>query len=138
MGAAAAARGLRGDSERLEFVGDAALDMMVTQHYYFAEGGEGREGRHHEGTITVLRSAVVNNTRLAAATLKLGLDGVLKMGGTYAVVSPSTPRWVRSLPRCSGLYPSSAADLVCAHRSNPSVTAPQAPDCVPLRSSLGL
>ena len=37
--AAASARGLRGDGQRLEFVGDSALDLLVTEHYFRAEVG---------------------------------------------------------------------------------------------------
>jgi hypothetical protein len=37
--AAPSARGLRGDGQRLEFVGDSALDLLVTDHYFRAEVG---------------------------------------------------------------------------------------------------
>jgi len=36
---------------------------------------------HQEGALTVLRSAVVNNTRLAAAAMALQLHTSLKMDG---------------------------------------------------------
>lgn len=37
--AAAGASGLCGDGQRLEFVGDSALDLLVTDHYFRAEVG---------------------------------------------------------------------------------------------------
>ena len=41
---------------------------------------------HQEGALTVLRSAVVNNTRLAAAAMALQLHTSLKMDGDVVLM----------------------------------------------------
>lgn len=45
----------------------------------FPQGGT---QQHQQGALTVLRSAVVNNTRLATAALALQLHTLLKMDGS--------------------------------------------------------
>jgi hypothetical protein len=46
------------------------------------EPPQGGMHQHQEGALTMLRSAVVNNTRLAAAALALQLHTMLKMDGS--------------------------------------------------------
>ncbi|HYD34543.1 MAG TPA: ribonuclease III [Vitreimonas sp.] len=60
-------------NERLEFLGDAVLELATTQYLY-----------HHfpqdpEGVLTAYRSALVKTTTLAEAALELGLGEQLYM-----------------------------------------------------------
>ncbi|KAJ0183244.1 hypothetical protein K1T71_001220 [Dendrolimus kikuchii] len=57
--------------ERLEFVGDAILDFLITTHIF--ENNPNLK----PGEITDLRSALVNNTTFAAYTVKLGLHKLM-------------------------------------------------------------
>ena len=45
--------------QRLEFLGDAVLDYLITRHLFEDER------QHSPGTLTDLRSALVNNTIFA-------------------------------------------------------------------------
>src|SRR5262245_48461235 len=62
------------DNERLEFLGDAALDLVVAEELY----------RHHsdlpEGELTELKAFVVSRKTLAEAAHQLGLDKLLRLG----------------------------------------------------------
>ena len=51
-------------NERLEFLGDAVLDYMITRHLF-----EDRR-QHSPGVLTDLRSALVNNTIFASLAVK--------------------------------------------------------------------
>ncbi|KAG6448847.1 hypothetical protein O3G_MSEX005733 [Manduca sexta] len=62
---------LTGSYERLEFLGDAILDFLVTSHIY--ENSD----KLKPGEITDLRSALVNNVTFAAFTVRLGLHKYL-------------------------------------------------------------
>uniref|UniRef100_A0A0A9ZCN9 Endoribonuclease Dcr-1 n=2 Tax=Lygus hesperus TaxID=30085 RepID=A0A0A9ZCN9_LYGHE len=53
--------------QRLEFLGDAVLDYLITRHLY-----EDKRA-HSPGALTDLRSALVNNTIFASLTVKHGL-----------------------------------------------------------------
>ena len=63
-----------GDYERLEFLGDAVLELMVTEVLY----------RRHpdlpEGELTRMRAALVNEAALADLARGLGLPDVLRLG----------------------------------------------------------
>jgi ribonuclease-3 len=61
-------------NERLEFLGDAVLELVITQHLYqsFPEAAEGQLSR--------ARSAVVNEARLAAQARRLELGRYLLLG----------------------------------------------------------
>lgn len=50
--------------QRLEFLGDAVLDYLITRHLY------DDPQRHSPGTLTDLRSALVNNTFFASLAVK--------------------------------------------------------------------
>ena len=66
--------GLSHDNERLEFLGDAALDLVVAEELY----------RHHhdlpEGELTELKAAVVSRRTLADAARRLDLERRAKVG----------------------------------------------------------
>ncbi|XP_014250997.1 endoribonuclease Dcr-1 [Cimex lectularius] len=53
--------------QRLEFLGDAVLDYLITRHLY-----EDKRA-HSPGSLTDLRSALVNNTIFASLAVKHGL-----------------------------------------------------------------
>lgn len=62
------------DNERLEFLGDAALDLVVAEELY----------HHHsdlpEGLLTELKASVVSARSLAPAARALGIDGMARLG----------------------------------------------------------
>ncbi len=64
----AAENGLKYDNQRLEFLGDAVLQIVLTKHLYY------RFPSLQEGALTKLRSALANQTTLAlfARTLNIG------------------------------------------------------------------
>jgi len=59
-------------NERLEFLGDAVLELVVTDHLY-------RSYKNPEGELTSWRSALVKTESLAAVAEKLGLGQYLLM-----------------------------------------------------------
>ncbi len=59
-------------NERLEFLGDAVLELVVTDHLY-------RTYDYPEGELTSLRSALVRGERLAIVATELGLGKALLM-----------------------------------------------------------
>ncbi|MBI5361833.1 MAG: ribonuclease III [Planctomycetes bacterium] len=66
--------GLSQDNERLEFLGDAALDLVIAEELY----------RHHpdlpEGELTELKANVVSRRTLAEAARRLHLEGRARLG----------------------------------------------------------
>lgn len=64
----------RPNNERLEFLGDALLDLAVAEMLYEAHPNAS------EGELTRLRSQLVNGKRLAAIARKLELGPALKLG----------------------------------------------------------
>jgi ribonuclease-3 len=62
---------LLGNNERLEFLGDAVLELVVTE-YLFASYPEQAEGQ-----LTSWRAALVNTKTISAAALKLGFNDYL-------------------------------------------------------------
>ncbi len=58
-------------NERLEFLGDAALEIVVSEYLYHAYPG------HAEGDLTNYRSAIVNTASLAETAKKLNLGEFL-------------------------------------------------------------
>jgi ribonuclease-3 len=79
-----ASSGTERDNERLEFLGDAALDLVVAEELY----------RHHEhlaeGDLTELKALVVSRRSLAEAAAALELAGQATIGPGLAT---------RALPR---------------------------------------
>jgi endoribonuclease Dicer len=59
--------------QRLEFLGDAVLDYLITRYLYEDPAG------HSPGTLTDLRSALVNNTFFASLSVKYEFYKYLKM-----------------------------------------------------------
>ncbi|MFV1989115.1 MAG: ribonuclease III, partial [Acidimicrobiales bacterium] len=66
--------GNKPSNERLEFLGDAVLDMAVTDHIYC------RYPAKAEGDLAKLRAALVNATTLATLSEELGLGQFVKLG----------------------------------------------------------
>lgn len=68
--------------QRLEFLGDAVLDYLITRHLY--EDPQ----RHSPGTLTDLRSALVNNTFFASLAVKYDFHRYFKnvSPGLFAVI----------------------------------------------------
>jgi len=58
------------DNERLEFLGDAVLELVVTEHLY-------QNYPNPEGELTNWRAALVNTKMLAKVAEQLGLSGYL-------------------------------------------------------------
>nr|HDN00557.1 ribonuclease III [Deltaproteobacteria bacterium] len=63
------------DNERLEFLGDAALELVVS-HLLFVRHGQ----MCREGELTRMRSYFVNESQLAAQAFRLGLGCHLRLG----------------------------------------------------------
>ncbi len=61
----------RGHNERLEFLGDAVLELIVTEALYCHLPSD------EEGRLTVLRAALVNTKSLATVAKKIGLSKML-------------------------------------------------------------
>ena len=59
-------------NERLEFLGDAVLELIATEHLY-------RNYPHSEGELTNFRSALVNYKKLSEIAKRLGLENYLLM-----------------------------------------------------------
>ena len=62
------------DNQRLEFLGDAVLGMVVAD-YLVATHRE-----HHEGDLTRLRSQIANTQALARIAKQTGIGAVLRLG----------------------------------------------------------
>ena len=62
------------DNQRLEFLGDAVIQVVVTEHLFqmFKDSSEGR--------MTKLRTRIVSRTALRERALALGLGSFLMMG----------------------------------------------------------
>jgi ribonuclease-3 len=63
-----------GSNERLEFLGDAVLELVITEHLFH------RFPEANEGQLSKARSGVVNEARLAATARELGLGDYLLLG----------------------------------------------------------
>ncbi len=61
-----------GHNERLEFLGDAVLELVVTEHLY-------ENYENPEGELTNWRAALVNAEMLAALCAKLGIEPYLHL-----------------------------------------------------------
>lgn len=62
------------DNERLEFLGDAVLDLVAAEMLYR------RLPEMQEGRLTRLRASLVSTERLAALAQALGLGALIRMG----------------------------------------------------------
>lgn len=63
-----------GHNERLEFLGDAVIGLVVSRLLYERYPDE------DEGLLTARRAALVNRDSLASLALRLGLDGYVLLG----------------------------------------------------------
>jgi ribonuclease III len=63
------------DNERLEFLGDAALNLIVAEELF------ARIERLSEGAMTELKASIVSRRTLAQAGRALGLDQLARLGG---------------------------------------------------------
>lgn len=59
------------NNERLEFLGDAVLELVVTEHLYR------KFPKRPEGELTAFRSALVNTSTLSSVARSLGMDDYL-------------------------------------------------------------
>src|SRR5688572_15337665 len=59
-------------NERLEFLGDAVLELVATEYLF-------RNYEHSEGELTNFRSALVNYKMLSEIAKRLGLEDFLMM-----------------------------------------------------------
>lgn len=70
----ASSKGKRGDYERLEFLGDRVLGMVIAEHLF----------RHHpqesEGFMSARHSGLVRGETCAGAGIAIGLDAIIEMG----------------------------------------------------------
>lgn len=62
------------DNERLEFLGDAVLDLVVADYLYATHPGL------PEGELSRMRAAVVSEQALAPVARALGLGGLVRLG----------------------------------------------------------
>lgn len=70
--------GAERNNERLEFLGDAVLDLIVAEELYHDRAG------HSEGMMTELKARIVSRRSLAAATEPLRLEGAVQVGAGLA------------------------------------------------------
>lgn len=68
--------GARGNNERLEFLGDAVLSMLIAEELYR------RCPDADEGSLSRLRAALVENRALTRLAGRLSLSGQLRLGGS--------------------------------------------------------
>jgi ribonuclease-3 len=73
-----------GHNERLEFLGDSVIGLVVTRLLYE------RFPEEDEGFLTARRAALVNRNALAAVALELGLDRHLMLGRGEAEAGGAT------------------------------------------------
>lgn len=69
-----ASTGAEANNERLEFLGDAVLDLVVAEELYRVHAGLA------EGELTELKAWVVSRRVLARAAARLGLEEVARLG----------------------------------------------------------
>jgi ribonuclease III len=74
------------DNERLEFLGDAALDLIVAEELFL------RHATAAEGDLTELKANIVSRKALAEAAQELGLDKLARLGA--GLQSRALPRSV--------------------------------------------
>ena len=68
-------RGMRAESnERLEFLGDAVLEIVISEHLYASYA------KHREGSLTKMRQQLVCEKTLAKIALELDLGSYLNIG----------------------------------------------------------
>ena len=68
------------DYQKLEFVGDSILDMLVAEHLFE------NYPKFNEGELTQIRAKLVNARKLSALSTKLGLDEHILAGKNHQVI----------------------------------------------------
>ena len=67
-------RNLKGEhNERLEFLGDAVLELVVTEYLY------AKYKEKPEGELTAVRAALVNTVSISEAAMNLGMNDFLRL-----------------------------------------------------------
>ncbi|MAB79591.1 MAG: ribonuclease III [Planctomycetes bacterium] len=69
-----ASTGAAEDNERLEFLGDAVLDLIVAEELYR------QRPNHAEGAMTELKAWIVSRRVLADVTRDIGMDAIARIG----------------------------------------------------------
>jgi len=85
-----------GHNERLEFLGDAVLELIVTEHLY-------REYPNPEGELTNWRASLVNAKMLASIAEDLGMDSFLFLSHGEAKDAKSKARQYILANACEAL-----------------------------------
>ena len=68
-------RGIRADSnERLEFLGDAVLQLVISEHLYASFG------KHREGALTKMRQQLVCEKTLSRIATSIDLGSYVNLG----------------------------------------------------------
>ncbi|MEM9325501.1 MAG: ribonuclease III [Bacteroidota bacterium] len=78
------ARGLRESNERLEYLGDAILGMIVAEFLFM------RYPFKEEGFLTEVRSKIVNRERLNELSRKIGLKNLIQFHQPKSSLSPKS------------------------------------------------
>ncbi|MEW5692072.1 MAG: ribonuclease III [Candidatus Hydrogenedentota bacterium] len=64
------------NNERLEFLGDAVVELIISDYFFKTRQGTG------EGLLTKMRSAVVNAERMAETSKRIGLERFLLLASS--------------------------------------------------------
>lgn len=80
--------------QRLEFLGDSVLDLLITQHLYV------KHTNVDPGELTDLRSALVSNENFAQAVVRNCIHNHLQHGS--GVLLEQVTEYVRSIQECNG------------------------------------
>lgn len=75
--------GLPSHNERLEFLGDAVLELTVSEHLYH------KYSEITEGQLTRIRSQIVCERKLYEWALMVGIQGVIKLGRSLIKKGPT-------------------------------------------------
>ncbi|MEE0435478.1 MAG: ribonuclease III [Peptococcaceae bacterium] len=100
---------LEGDNQRLEFLGDAVVDLLMGEYLYRAFPND------DEGKLTKMRASLVCEEALAEAARKLGLSAYLLLGrGEEATGGATRPSNLADAweAMCGAIYLSCGAEVL--------------------------
>jgi endoribonuclease Dicer len=80
--------------QRLEFLGDSVLDLLITQHLYV------KHTHVDPGELTDLRSALVSNENFAQSVVRNSIHNHLQHGS--GILLDQITEYVRSNLECNG------------------------------------